>query len=146
MFTQETADFICDELAEGKSLRSILAAEDMPSIGTFLRWVAARPELAEQYASARARCIDAMAEDILDIADTPQIGQKTVSKATGLEITEGDMVEHRRLRIEARKWLMGKMAPKKYGDKLDLNHSGRVVHANEMSDDELLRLAAGSGG
>lgn len=146
MFNQDTADAVCARLAEGESLRSICRDDDMPSVGAFLGWVSKSRELAEQYTRARALCLDAMAEDIIDIADTPQIGQKSVSKATGLEITEGDMVEHRRLRIEARKWLMGKMAPKKYGDKLDLNHSGRVVHANEMTDDELLRLAAGSGG
>lgn len=123
MFSQATADAICARLAEGESLRAVCRDDDMPSIGTFLRWVTDSRELAEQYARARVLCLDAMAEDILDIADTPQIGTKSVSKATGLEITEGDMVEHRRLRIEARKWLMGKMAPKKYGDKIELGGS-----------------------
>lgn len=123
-YSQEIADAICSKLAEGNSLRSVLREEGMPSIGTFLRWVSERPELADQYAHARALCIDAMAEDIIDIADTPQIGQKTVSKASGLEITEGDMVEHRRLRIESRKWLLAKVAPKKYGDRITQEHTG----------------------
>ena len=39
----------------------------------------------------------------------------------GVETTEGDMIEHRRLQVDARKWLAGKLAPKKYGDKTDHN-------------------------
>lgn len=124
MFSQAIANAICARLAEGESLRAVCRDPGMPSMGAFLLWVSQRPELAEQYARARALCLDAMAEDIIDIADTPQIGQKSVSKASGLEITEGDMVEHRRLRIEARKWLMAKMAPKKYGDKITQEHTG----------------------
>lgn len=124
MFSREVFDAICEKLAEGRSLRSICREDDMPSIGTFLRWVDERPELADHYARARALCIDALAEDILDIADTPQMGQKSVSKATGLEITEGDMIEHRRLQVDARKWLLAKMAPKKYGDKVEQTIQG----------------------
>ena len=123
-YSRELFDSVCAELAEGKSLRTVCKQDGMPSVATFLRWVDERPELVEHYARARALCLDAMAEDILDIADTPEIGQKTISKATGIEITEGDMVEHRRLRIESRKWLMAKMAPKKYGDKVETTHLG----------------------
>lgn len=112
---------ILSTLAEGNALRSICARDGMPSIGTFFGWVASDSILADQYARARAICLDVMADEIIVIADTPEIGQKSVSKATGLEITEGDMTEHRRLRIEARKWLLGKMAPKKYGEKLELS-------------------------
>lgn len=126
MYSQEQADLICSRIAEGESLRSVCRDDGMPSVGAFLKWVSKDDALREQYARARALCLDAMAEDIIDIADTPEIGQKTVSKATGLEITEGDMVEHRRLRIEARKWLMGKLAPKKYGDKMELGGSLEV--------------------
>ena len=68
-----------------------------------------------------------MAEDIIDIADTPKVGQKTVSKATGLEVTEGDMVDRSRLQVDARKWLLSKLAPKKYGDKVGVQHEGGVT-------------------
>jgi len=124
MYTRELFDKICAELAEGRSLRSVLRADGMPSIGTFLQWVDQDKALADHYARARALCIDALAEDILDIADTPKMGTKSVSKATGLEITEGDMIEHRRLQVDARKWLLAKMAPKKYGDKVEQTHLG----------------------
>jgi len=64
--------------------------------------------------------LDSMADEIIAIADTQEIGTKSVSKATGVEITEGDMVEHRRLRVDARKWYLSKVAPKKYGEKVAL--------------------------
>jgi hypothetical protein len=62
----------------------------------------------------------------MEIADTPVIGTKTVSKATGTETTEGDMIEHRRLQVEARKWILAKMLPKVYGDKITAEHTGNV--------------------
>src|SRR5271167_765212 len=62
------------------------------------------------------------------LADTPQKGTKTVRRGEGdsstVETTEADMIEHRRLQIDARKWLIGKMAPKKYGDKQTHEHAG----------------------
>jgi hypothetical protein len=36
------------------------------------------------------------------------------------KISTGDMVERSRLQIDSRKWLAAKLAPKKYGDKLEL--------------------------
>lgn len=71
---------------------------------------------------------DTIFAEILEIADTPLMGIKTTIKASGVETTEGDMVEHRRLQIDARKWVLARMAPKKYGDKIqaDLKHEGDI--------------------
>lgn len=133
-FDAAIAKSVCDQLAEGVSLRAVCRQEGMPSVGTFLGWVASSVPLAEQYASARARCLDAMAEQMLDIADTPQIGEKTVLKPSGSEITKGDMVEHRRLQIETRKWLMAKMAPKKYGDKVQIGGAEDLPPVRTLGD------------
>jgi hypothetical protein len=67
-------------------------------------------------------------EEILEIADTPKEGIKKKETDKGVEITTGDMIQHRRLQVDARKWMLGKMNPKKYGDKLetDNNHSGKI--------------------
>jgi hypothetical protein len=98
----------------------------MPNRATVFRWLASNAEYRDQYARARESQADAIFDEILHIADTPQTGQKTVSKATGLEITEADMIEHRRLQVDARKWIAGKLAPKKYGDKIQAEHTGEV--------------------
>lgn len=126
-YSQQIADKICERLTEGKSLRAICREdEEMPAASTVCRWLAQIESFREQYARAREAQADALFDEILDIADTPQVGQKSVSKATGLEITEADMIEHRRLQVDARKWIAGKLAPKKYGDKVDVNHGGDV--------------------
>ncbi|SPA44613.1 terminase small subunit protein [Cupriavidus taiwanensis] len=123
-FSQEVADAICERIAEGESLRAICAGDDMPNKATVFRWLAADRAFSDQYARARECQADALADEIVYIADTPQMGQKSVSKATGVEITEGDMIEHRRLQVDARKWMAGKLAPKKYGDKIQQQLTG----------------------
>lgn len=111
---------ICEQLADGKSLREICRQDGMPSIWAFLRAVEADPELAQQYARCKEAGIEALAADILHIANTPQLGVIRTTKADGgIEEKQADMIEHRRLQVDARKWLLSKLAPKKYGDKID---------------------------
>ncbi|MDR6393045.1 terminase small subunit-like protein [Paraburkholderia phenoliruptrix] len=117
-FTQELADLICERLADGESLRAICLDDSMPARASIFKWLGENKSFSDQYARAREAQADTMADEILHIADTPVMGQKTVSKATGIEITEGDMIEHRRLQVDARKWLAAKMAPKKYSERL----------------------------
>jgi len=63
-------------------------------------------------------------DEILEIADTPREG--TVVKVTekGTETRTGDMIEHRRLQVDARKWMLAKALPKIYGDKITTELSG----------------------
>jgi len=107
MLRTEQRKKILEGLADGKSLRSICRAQAMPAISTVMEWCANEPEWAEQYARARAAGDDAMAEDIQDIADTD-----------GLEPND------KRVRIDARKWLLAKRQPKKYGEKVENVHTG----------------------
>lgn len=126
-FTAELAEKICVQLAAGLSLRAICREEGMPDRATVARWVVEDINgFAAKYAQARDFGLDALAEEIIEIADTPKVGTKSVSKATGLEITEGDMVEHRKLQVLSRQWYLSKLAPKKYGDKQHVEHSGAI--------------------
>lgn len=126
-FTQETADTICERIADGESLRSICNGEDMPNKATVFRWLAAHDLFRDQYARARETQADALFDEILAIADTPQIGEKRkIKEDGGVEVSTGDMIEHRRLQVDARKWMAGKLRPKKYGDKIDVEHSGQL--------------------
>ena len=125
-FTQAKADVICLRLAEGASLRSICAEEGQPDQTTVYRWLRDNEEFRQQYARAREDQAETLFDQMVTIADTPLIGTKTVTKATGVEMTEGDMIEHRRLQVETRKWVLGKMAPKKYGERQQIEHSGSL--------------------
>ena len=123
-FSQELADIICARLADGESLRTICQDEKMPGRRTVLDWLDddANQTFRAKYARAREAQADFLAEEIVQIADTPQMGIRSVSKASGTEITKADMIEHRRLQVLARQWYAAKLAPKKYGDKIQ--HTG----------------------
>lgn len=146
-YTPEKADAICERIGEGEPLRVICRDPGMPSWRTVYRWIEADEEFAARIAHARTRGFDAIAEQCLDIADDRSNDTKVIeTEDGGREVANTEWISRSKLRVETRLKLLAKWDPKRYGDKLDLNHSGRVVHASEMTDDELLRLAAGSGG
>lgn len=125
-YTQDKADTICAELSIGRSLRSVCTDEGMPTIKTVFSWLRKHPEFLKQYEKAKEESTDAMAEELLYIADTPVMGEIRTTKPDGsVEIKQDEMLGHRRLQIDARKWLMAKMKPKKYGDKIDMTTNGK---------------------
>ena len=131
-FTQEIADIICERLASGEPLTDICKDDDMPSYVTVYKWVKVVPTFANEYAHARKLQADTFFDKIVHVANTPFIGQKkkttTTHNGVTVEVSEGDMVDHRRLQVDALKWAAGKMRPKKYGDRAgsaDADESGR---------------------
>ncbi len=118
-FTKKMATSICNQLVKGESLRKICEKPAMPSISTVMRWLGADKDFREQYACAREAQADRMAEEILQIADDGK-NDKYIDEH-GNERTDQDVVARSRLRVDARKWLASKMAPKKYGDKLEVS-------------------------
>jgi hypothetical protein len=117
-YTEEIAAVICERIAEGESLRAICRGSGMPAQSTIFKWLAERQEFSEQYARAREAQADVLFDEILHIADTPLEGVKTKVVGDKVETMTGDMIEHRRLQVDARKWMLGKMQPKKYGEKV----------------------------
>lgn len=121
-YTPQVAAEICKRLAAGESLLGICEDPVMPHRSTVYEWVKDdRDGFADKYAQARNIGLDRMADEVLAIADTPVHGVKTRITADGIETTEGDMIEHRRLQVDTRKWYLSKLAPKRYGDKLELS-------------------------
>lgn len=128
-FTQEQADDICRRLAAGESLRKICAEDSMPDRSSVLRWLDGNEAFRSQYARAREEQADHYAEEIVDIADEDPatvFDEEHVIGGEKVDVVRVDSaaVQHQRLRIDARKWFASKVAPKKYGDKLE--HSGKV--------------------
>lgn len=125
-FTPEIAAAICSRIASGESLRTICKDEATPAQSTVFKWLAERKEFSDQYARAREAQADAMAEDILDIADngTNDWTERQVGDGEVIEVVNHDHIQRSRLRVDARKWLMARMAPKKYGDKVTQEISG----------------------
>ncbi len=108
-----------------KSLVSILSERDeFPEHSTFYRWMLNHEELRTLYAHARDAQLQILADEIQEIADEPQSGEVVTIKGDEREVKISDMLEHRKLRIDARKWLLSKLAPKKYGDKTAITGDG----------------------
>lgn len=126
-FTQEVADTICERISDGESLRTICAGEDMPNKATVFRWLGAHEKFRDQYAHAREVQADSIFDDIIDIADNGS--NDWMQKNFGEEarwVENGEALRRSQIRIDARKWMAGKLRPKKYGDKLDVEHAGSV--------------------
>lgn len=123
-FTAAIAFVICERLGQGESLRKICSDEAMPDKSTVMRWLSDRAEFRDQYARAREAQADYWAEEIVEIADTPIEGERTEESEQGTKVVREDMLGHRRLQIDTRKWLMARMAPKKYGDKITQEVTG----------------------
>lgn len=141
-YSPELTDKICVRIMDGESLRSICREDDMPAISTVMYWLLEFPEFQSKYDFARKVQAEVDFDDIREIADTPKMGTKMTSKpgADGKTITEtitGDMIEHRRLQVDARKWRLARMNPKKFGEKLHQEHSGPDGKPIEFSETSL---------
>ena len=122
VFSEAVADEICRRLADGESLNAICKTEGMPAESTVRSWALDNYcGFSAKYTRAREIGYDKLAEELLASSDTPQMGQVVTVKPDGTEeVKLADMIEHRRLRVDSRKWMLAKMLPKKYGDKLEL--------------------------
>lgn len=127
-YSQELVEAICERIADGESLRSICSDDDMPNKATVFRWLAAHEEFSDQYAHARSAQADSIFDEILDIADDGRNDWMERKDAEGENIgwqENGEALRRSVLRVDARKWMAGKLRPKKYGEKLNLEHTGK---------------------
>jgi hypothetical protein len=142
-YTPELADEICDRIANGEPLRVICRDDGMPSWRTVYDWRARHPEFFTRIAQARDVGYDAIAEEALEIADTPRIGVRREDSDDGCKEIRDDMLGHRRLQVETRLKLLAKWAPKKYGDKIDVTTGGDSLNMSaEERQAKLQSLAA----
>ena len=122
LYNEQIASAICAEMAEGRSLRSICRDDGMPSLTAVFTWLAKHPEFADQYARAREAQADALFEEVLEIADDARNDwMERNGEDAGWQLN-GEHVQRSRLRVDARKWMAGKLRPKVYGDKMQ--HTG----------------------
>lgn len=125
-YSEEIATDICALIIEGYTLRQIEAKEGFPSKTTICRWLASNTEFRDQYARAREHQAECMADDILDISDDGSNDwvERENSDGTTYEAINHEHISRSKLRVDSRKWLMSKFAPKKYGDKVTNEHTG----------------------
>lgn len=136
-YTQELAGKICELISTtDRGLRSICKELDI-STWSIVTWLSngKHPEFTIQYARAKEMQADVLADQIIELSDNCRLGKSTVDKPTGLETTESDNIQRSRLQVDARKWVASKLAPKKYGEKLDVT-SGGIRLGKDLADEE----------
>ena len=134
-------EYVCQEIEKGKALRNVLKDENMPSTSTFYQWLDNDEVKAKQYARATEVRADIIFDDILAIAD--ENTNDTSINENGIEVVNNDVIQRSRLRIDARKWVLSKLNPKKFGDKIQTEHSGEIkgVNLSSLSTQELIDRA-----
>lgn len=127
---------ICDEVSKGAALRTVLLRKDMPSSQTFYIWITINEDDSESvildkenkskhYARCCADRADAIFEECLIIADNQE--DDIYENEEGKKVTNHNVINRSRLRVDTRKWMLGKMQPKKFGDKIDITSDGEKI-------------------
>lgn len=122
-YTEKLADEICEAISfSSKGLEALCAEhENWPHPSQIYRWMNEHESFREKYARAREAQADYLADEIIQIADDGL--NDTQTDEEGNERIDHDHIARSRLRVDARKWKASKLAPKKYGDKVDLTHA-----------------------
>lgn len=135
-YAPEIAAEICARLAEGEPLRKICRDSHVPHWTTIYDWIEANEAFSLRIARARKLGFDAIAEEALEISDTPVVGEETEGDGEKVKVKRGDMLGHRRLQVETRLKLLAKWCPAKYGDKTSMELTGANGGPVQISDTE----------
>ena len=143
---KETIELIFDRISNGESVRSILDNADRkvyPSWVTFNVWLSENEELSKQYARACEMRSDLIFDEMIEIADdgTNDFTKKMIGDVE-VEMLNTEHLQRSRLRIDTRKWILSKMNPKKYGEKLELDnkHSGEIKTTSLTKEERDARI------
>lgn len=124
-YNPELGDLICRRIASGESVLKISRDADMPGRTTIWTWTNDNEEFRDKYARAKAAQMDHYAEQLVDIADSNE--DDTYCTAEGEVKHDTDHIQRAKLRIDTRKWVMARLAARKYGDKSEQNITANVT-------------------
>lgn len=133
-FSQELAEQICERIATSSDSLKLITAEFKLNESTIFDWIQRHPEFAKAYTRAKERQADFLAEEIISISN----GEGKDEQAfVGINHVHRD-----RLKIDARKWAAAKLAPTKYGDKLDLTSDNKPINTQPLAHLSFAELKA----
>lgn len=131
---EKAVQIIFSRMAVGLSIRTILGEDrdktKLPCKRVFIDWVNNDENLRNRYTYAREDREEHIFEEILAIADDGK--NDYCMDKEGKVYMDHEHVQRSKLRIDARKWMLAKMRPNKYGDsaKVDLNSGGKPINFN----------------
>jgi len=136
-FNDKDAAEIVDRLSKGEPLTVICRDDWLPCDDTVRNWADANEDFARDIARAREAGFDQIALDALAIADETHLDTK--KGANGEGVCNSEWISRSKLRVETRLKLLSKWDPKRYGDKIQTEHSGNVgLSLNVTPDDAAL--------
>ena len=140
IYDPEIATLICAEIsATSKSLRTICQGENMPSVGTVLKWLREDKDgFLAQYTRAKEDQADFLAEEMLAIADDGS--NDTIVTEKG-DYENKEWTSRSKLRVETRKWIASKLKPKKYSERVDITTDGdKLSTGTQLTPDQFAEL------
>ena len=114
VYSRKIEDQICARLAAGEGLATICKDPNMPVESVVRMWVMddKPPGIAARYARARQLGYHKMADEIIELSDDTSYLDRTTASA---------IVQQRRLAVDSRRWLLSKVLPKVYGDRIEVS-------------------------
>lgn len=115
-YTPELAVLICDRISSTNLGLDRLCAmhDDMPNPTTIYLWQYKHPEFSQMYMQAKANQAHVLADECMKIADDDS-GDTKIDPETGIEVCNTEFIARSRLRIDTRKWMAARLAPRHYG-------------------------------
>jgi hypothetical protein len=120
-YCKDKADYICEKLSDGQSLKAICEPDDMPTRSTIYRWLGLHPEFSNMYDRAREEQAETLADEIIAIADESY--DDIMIDDNGNQRQNTEFIQRSRLRVDARKWVASKLKPRKYGEARQIDHT-----------------------
>ena len=125
---EQLFESIFELIENGKSLRKALATVKLSS-STFFIWIDENENKSKQYARACEERAEALLDEMIDIVDdkSNDIIETDLGDGIIVEKPNNEVIQRSRLRYDARKWLISKLNPKKYGEKVDVTSGGDKI-------------------
>lgn len=95
-----------NRISEGESLKSICEDAHMPNRSSIMKWLSESQDLSDKYARAKERCADKWFEELREHADNA--------------VKDHAKTQAYKLKIDTDKWILARMAPRKYGELGDI--------------------------
>lgn len=147
-YTEELGRIVCERIAAAECSLNLMCSLDrhLPERTTILNWRRANPEFDKAYEKAKQDQADLLADSTLDISNNTEIGERVKLTPNGMEVQRGDMLEHRKLKVETRKWIAAHLKRRLYGDSVALTgpNDGPILtqDVDTFTDEQLAAIAS----
>ena len=139
-------NLMCTGISLNKILKDKLLSDEIerhPDYATFLDWTSKDTELDKKYVRAQEIRAEIYFDEIIEIADNQEQGTIEETSEKGFKTIKKDATEHRKIKIDSRKFAISRMNPKKFSDKLQIEQTEFIeqkffndIHTEESENEE----------